>query len=149
MPNFNVVNTKPKPPKAASSAIETNSKDSKWQPGFRQTPWPAMVLAFIMLTCMGASAGVITVSNKQTVESWKIGPSVLLALLSSIWNYTLSALLGISIVVTWWRNALDGTTLESLHYIWNQAGGLNFLSLLSQSAESGFLGMASCVGSDC
>lgn len=136
MPNFNVVNTKPKPAKVASPAIETASKDSKWQPGFRQTPWPAMVLAFIMLACMGASASVITVSNKQTVQSWKIGPSVLLALLSAIWNYALSALLGICVVVTWWRSALDGTTLESLHYIWNQTGGLNFFSsLLSAKAR--------------
>jgi len=54
MPNFNVIKTKPKPTKITSAAVETTSKDSEWQPGFHQTPWPAAVLALAMLACMGA-----------------------------------------------------------------------------------------------
>jgi hypothetical protein len=54
---------------------------------------------------------------------------VLLALLSGIWNYSISVVLGISVAITWWRCASRGTTLESLHYIWDQ-GGLNIISAL-------------------
>jgi hypothetical protein len=120
----------------SSVAAESQSTAPAWQPGFRQTPWSAMVLIFIMLACMGASAGIIIGSNSQTVASWKIEPVVLLAVLSSIWNYSIGIVLGISVAITWWRTALRGTTLESLHYIWNQGAVLNLLSALRSSAAA-------------
>ena len=98
----------------SSVAAESQSTAPAWQPGFRQTPWSAMVLIVIMLACMGASAGIIIGSNSQTVASWKIEPVVLLAVLSSIWNYSIGIVLGISVAITWWRTAhllLDVATL--------------------------------------
>jgi hypothetical protein len=89
-----------------------------------------------MLACMGASAGIIVASNGQTISSWKIEPAVLLAVLSSIWNYSLGAVFGISVSITWWRTASRGTTLESLHYIWNQGAVLNPISALRSSAAA-------------
>jgi hypothetical protein len=120
----------------SSVADESQSSTPTWQPGLRQTPWPAIVLIFTMLACMGASAGIIVGANKQITDSWKVGPTVLLALLSSIWNYSLGAVLGISVAITWWRSALRGTTLESLHYIWNKGAVLNPISALRSSAAA-------------
>jgi hypothetical protein len=85
---------------------------------------------------MGASAGIIVASNSQTVSSWKIEPAVLLAVLSSVWNYSLGVVFGISVSITWWRTASRGTTLESLHYIWNQGAVLNPISALRSSAAA-------------
>lgn len=144
MPNSNTVVAKPEA--TASATRKVNSRSSEWRPGFRQTPWPAMVLIFTMLASMGALAGIIAGSDKQTVESWKVGPSVLLSLLSSIWNYALSALLGISVVLTWWRNALEGTTLKSLHYIWDQPGGLNIYAGLRSTKARKVVLLAWLVG---
>jgi len=124
----------------AKSTISVKNENqlnaSAWRPGFRQTPWTAMVSVLMMLACMGACAGIIIASNKQIVATWKIAPAVLLALLSSIWSYSLGVVLGISVAITWWRTALSGTTIESLHYIWDQGAGLKPISALRASVDA-------------
>jgi hypothetical protein len=106
---------------------------SSWQPGWRQTPWFTMISILLMLACMGAAAGIIIGSNGQIVGKWWIDPAVILAFLSAVWNYSLGIVLARSIAITWWRNALNGTKLESLHYIWDQ-GANPFHALRSSLA---------------
>jgi hypothetical protein len=76
---------------------------------------------------MGASAGIIIVSDKQAVASWKVQPTVLVAVLSSILNFALAAALSIVVAVTWWRSVFHGTTLAQLHYIWDRGAGCSFI----------------------
>jgi hypothetical protein len=77
---------------------------------------------------MGASAGVIIVSDKQAVASWKAQPTVLLAVSSSVLNVAFTTVLSISVAIIWWRSAIHGTTLAQLHYIWDRGAGYNFIS---------------------
>lgn len=122
----------------STSLVTKNSQSSApaWQLGFCQIPWPVMILILIMLACMGASAYIIIASDKQMVDSWKVNPAVLLAFFSSIWGSSLITLQGVGVTVTWWKSALHGTTLESLHYIWNHGSGLNPLSALRSSVAA-------------
>jgi hypothetical protein len=106
------------------------------QPGLRQIQWSAVVMVLIILACMGASACIVTVSDKQTVESWKVQPAVLLAVLSSVLNLALGAVLSLSVAITWWRSALHGTTLARLHYIWDRGEGSSFAPALKAGFDA-------------
>jgi hypothetical protein len=110
---------------SSSTSRNPHAKALAWKACLQQTPWSAMILALIIIACMGASAGIIIVSEKQTVASWKVQPTVLLAVLSSVLNFALAAAMSISIAVSWWKSALRGTTLVNLHYIWEHGTGLN------------------------
>ncbi|KAI9767113.1 MAG: hypothetical protein M1840_005902 [Geoglossum simile] len=98
------------------------------QPALRRIPWLVMVLVLIIVACMGASTCIVIVSDKQAVSSWKVQPTVLLAVLSSIFNFALGTTLSMGVAVTWWRSALHGTTLARLHYIWDRGIGYSFAS---------------------
>src|SRR5436190_826703 len=114
----------------SSGAAEYQSSAPTWKSGLHQTPWSAILLVLIMLACMGTCAGIVIGSNNHTVVSWKSPPAVFLAFLSAVWNYSLGGVLAIGVAITWWRNARRGTTLETLHHIWNQGTGINDVSAL-------------------
>lgn len=65
-----------------------------------------------------ASAVIIVISNHHAAN-WKWPPSVLLGLLASIASALLVIALSAGATITWWRAALDGTSLNRLHYIWD------------------------------
>jgi hypothetical protein len=88
-----------------------------WHPGIRRTPWTAFLALLVMLLCSPAAATVLAFSNGQ-IADWVVQPSVLLSIISSIWNTALLYLLFKGISISWWRAALRGTTLEQLNRIW-------------------------------
>lgn len=61
----------------------------------------------------------------QEVVTWRLQPSVLLSLLSSVSTALLMVALYSGVTITWWRAALHpcGTTLARLHHLWNHGGG--------------------------
>ncbi|KAH0556782.1 hypothetical protein GP486_005428 [Trichoglossum hirsutum] len=69
---------------------------------------------------MGASSYIIVRSHGQAVSSWKIQPTVSIALLSSVSNFAIGTALPIGVAITWWRSTLRGNTLVKLHHIWNR-----------------------------
>lgn len=77
---------------------------------------------------MVASVIIVSVSDKQTVESWKIQPSVLLNFLSTLSNVALGTAFSAGVAITWWTSARDGATLAQLHYIWDTGTGSSFRS---------------------
>ena len=102
----------------SSSALNPAPLQS-WHPRLRNTPWLAMSAILLAIVCTIASAIVIVVSNNQPVSSWRVQPAVLLAIISSTSNLTLAFALSSANTITWWRNALHGTTISQLYYIWN------------------------------
>ena len=103
---------------------------------FSRFPWLAIASLLIVLVCMGASAGIIVASDKRTVASWRVQPAVLLAILSSIANFALSAAFSTAVVVTWWLSAVDGASLADLHYIWGRGEGLSFFPAFAAGANA-------------
>src|SRR5205809_3046659 len=114
-------------PPSSDATEESRSSTPNRQTNLRQTPWMAIILFFLALACVAASAGIIIISNDQSVALWKVQPTVLLAVLSSVLDHALSAALSISVAITWWRSALRGTTLASLDYIWGHGTGSRFI----------------------
>jgi hypothetical protein len=88
----------------------------------------------LMMACKTAVAVIIVVSDGQAVDSWRVSPAVLLALLSSIWSGMLAFVLTMSTTITWWRSACEGATLETLHCIWKRGLSIWHLSALRSSA---------------
>jgi hypothetical protein len=109
----------------SSPAEDHHSKSPASRSGLLQTLWWAIVLTIIIVACIGASASIVIVSDTQAVTSWKVQPAVLLAVLSSVLNLALAAVLSMSVAITWWRAFLQGTKLANLHYIWEHGTGLN------------------------
>lgn len=100
----------------------------------QRTPWPTLVLIVLMMICKTALAVIIVVSDGQPVDSWRVSPAVLLALLSSLWSSSLAFVLTMSTTITWWRSASEGATLETLHCIWKRGLSIWHLSALRSSA---------------
>ena len=85
---------------------------------------------------MVASIIIVSVSDKHTVESWKIQPSVLLNFLSSLSSVALGTAFSQGVAITWWTSARDGATLSQLHYIWDTGAGISFRSALSAGGNA-------------
>jgi hypothetical protein len=102
----------------------------------QRIPWLAATLLLVVLVCIGASAGIIVFSDKRTVASLKVQPTVLLAILSSVLNFALGITFSTSVAITWWRSAIQGTSLARLHYIWNRGEGLCFFSALAAGSDA-------------
>lgn len=117
-------------PASTTAPTEPRSTTSKWRTLLAQTPWMSILLLLLVLACTVASAAIIIVSNNQTVASWKIQPTVLLAVLSAVLDHSLGMALYISVAITWWRIAARGTTLERLDYIWSHGTGARFFPSL-------------------
>jgi hypothetical protein len=86
----------------------------------------AVISAAISLLCVLASAVIIITSNNDNVKTWKVQPTVLLAVLSSIYNVCLALTLTTAVTICWWRAALHGTKAAPLHYIWERGMGFGF-----------------------
>jgi hypothetical protein len=71
-----------------------------------------------VLFCTSGIIAVAYLSDGSLLDHWPIRPVVVMSLLSSILNPILSYLVLCGIRVTWWREALRGTTLAQLHFIW-------------------------------
>ncbi|KAH6674862.1 hypothetical protein B0J14DRAFT_665104 [Halenospora varia] len=67
-----------------------------------------------------ATALIVTISNGQIVNQWKVRPSVILAILSSLMAAILSYLLSNGIAITWWHAVGRGTTVEHLQQMTNK-----------------------------
>ena len=119
-----------------SIAAESQSSRPLEKRSSRYSPWPFVLLALLMLACMGATASIVVISNGKPVSSWTVEPAVLLAIISSIWNYTAGSMLGIAVTITWWRKFLQGTTVRNLHYIWKRGVGLSWLAAFRASIDA-------------
>ena len=104
----------------------------------RRIPALELVLFFISALCIAGSALVLKFSDQQPIESWItastfVQPSVLLAILTGVFNAAQTFALSGGITIVWWRSISKGTTLSTLHYIWNKGawmGGHDAASVL-------------------
>ncbi|EUC45591.1 hypothetical protein COCMIDRAFT_5214 [Bipolaris oryzae ATCC 44560] len=79
---------------------------------------------------MIASALIIYTANNDSVTSWSVPAAVVLAIISSLVNICLGTILSFGVTVSWWRSASRGTTLKSLHLIWERDMGATFWSAI-------------------
>lgn len=63
-------------------------------------------------------------------------PASLLAVVSSISNFSMGVLVSMGVAVSWWRGVLRGTTLRRLHLIWEHGRGRRVISALLAGFDS-------------
>ncbi len=87
-----------------------------WRPGFARNLHflrpGALVLAFF---CIAACVAVLVISDSQPISSWRVQPTVLLVIFSTVANTVLAFALAEGVTLSWWKRALDGGTLRGLH----------------------------------
>jgi hypothetical protein len=96
-----------------------------WHPSFfRRAPWLGISALIAAIGCAIASAIIIIISDQHPAD-WRFEPSVVLALLSAIATAFLFVVLHSGVTITWWRAVSNprGTSLATLHHIWNHGGG--------------------------
>ncbi|KAK7973121.1 hypothetical protein PG988_007255 [Apiospora saccharicola] len=91
----------------------------RWNPGFKANLPKTFVLTLLgcVLWC-GACIGVVVAANRHRADSWKISPTVILAILGPLGSMMLQYSLSCGMAITWWSSALGGTTLGTLHSQW-------------------------------
>lgn len=72
----------------------------------------------LVILCIGGDLVVLMMSNGKTVSSWHVQPTVLLAIFSAVANTSLAFALAQGVTLSWWNEALKGTTVRTLHMHW-------------------------------
>jgi hypothetical protein len=117
-------------PKSPQSAQE-----EAWYPGWRaQFPYLGLLGFLMIFTAMGLSAVVLCTSDHKLVETWPMAshpttPNVFLNLINQISSLGLITAIGQGLAIAWWRKALRGGTLETLHR--NHAYSTSFLAVIT------------------
>jgi hypothetical protein len=100
-------------------------KGDPWNSGFIQRiPYSGVLALFAVILCAIADAVILWKSDNQEVDSWSVSPSVLLAILSAVANICLQYARSQSVVISWWRKALRGGTLNDLNRYWESGDGV-------------------------
>lgn len=99
-PNFDV-----------SEGIEPNRWCTEFWIGF-----PVLgIMALVMTVCSTIAAIIIAKEcNNQAISSWSLSPPVLLAIISSLSNLLLSFALGEGLIISFWWNSLQGSTVSTI-----------------------------------
>ncbi|KAK8037232.1 hypothetical protein PG991_000578 [Apiospora marii] len=91
-----------------------------WEPGLMaNAPWAFISALLGTIVWFGACIGVVYAADRTRTTSWAIAPTVVLAILGPLGSMLLQYALSRGLAITWWKSALDGTTLGTLHRQWD------------------------------
>jgi hypothetical protein len=113
--------------------VDDKVSKQAWTPGFwARFPWVGLAGMCLVLIGMACNIAVLCISNNKQVEKWPkrgqtITPNVLVNLGNQMSNLGLMTLIGQGLAISWWRKAMRGGTIESLHR--NHAYGTSILSV--------------------
>ncbi|KAJ4305897.1 hypothetical protein N0V90_001430 [Kalmusia sp. IMI 367209] len=92
-----------------------------WTTGvWMRFPWWGFGALSLVLLLTGASAGILLASHGTSLDDWKIGhdnaqPHVYISVFEMVMNFLILFALVDGVVIRFWRQLLQGTTLDSLH----------------------------------
>lgn len=85
------------------SELDPPCEPTPWRPGFfRQFPWLGFGALIFSFLCMVGAMVVLVSSNQKPVTSWKVQPTVILAILSAFFSSTLAYALAQGARISWW-----------------------------------------------
>jgi hypothetical protein len=93
----------------------------EWAPGWRnQFPWLGLGGFSVMFIAMALSIVILCTSNERQVTEWPtkiypVTPNVVLNIANQVASFGLVTAIGQGLAIAWWRKALRGGTLETLH----------------------------------
>ncbi|KAH7112805.1 hypothetical protein B0J11DRAFT_585269 [Dendryphion nanum] len=117
-----------------------------WKPGFSyQFPWIgfAGLITIIVATCF--AIGVLVASNHERVKDWPyasfpIQPNVLLNICNQLGNLGLLTVVGQGLAIAWWRKAMRGSSLKTLHQ--NHAYSYSFFAIITSGKRFNIVALA-------
>ncbi|KAF7592218.1 hypothetical protein BBP40_000489 [Aspergillus hancockii] len=118
------------------------SNTHAWEPGvLKQLPGLGVLSLVGVLLCLVFNIVILVTSNGKPQNSWKIQPSVLLAISSAISTGLLRFALAEGAAITWWLKAINGCTVADLHRNWSFASSI--WDVITQIKFFNILGLAS------
>jgi Protein of unknown function (DUF3176) len=105
--------------------------------------WLKILLIALYLLCVGAVIATVCYFDHKPVVSHvpEKQPSSILAVIASISNLTIGALLALGTANAWWRSAVRGSTVRRLHLIWEHGAGRGIFDAFRAGWDSRFVAM--------
>jgi hypothetical protein len=117
-----------------------------WQPGWRnQWPWVGFSGFVVLLFATAMAIAILGVSNHKRVKDWPfekypIQPNVLLNIANQVQNLGLITMIGQGLAIAWWRKALRGSSLKTLHR--NHAYSYSFYAIITSGRKFNIVALA-------
>ena len=118
----------------------------RWRPSlWRIRPLLGMLAITVTILSLMFSVLILVTSNGDPTATWKIQPTVYLAIATAISNASLQCALTIAAPVSWLYKALRGSTIEDLEINWeaSQSWVRAFIKSRKYRRAFGLLGIAS------
>ncbi|KAB8221478.1 hypothetical protein BDV33DRAFT_202477 [Aspergillus novoparasiticus] len=119
-----------------------NHAPQSWEPGvLKRLPLPGISALLGVLACLIFNTTILLTSNGKPQNSWKVQPSVLLAISSTFSTGLLRFALAEGAAITWWNKAINGCTVYDLHRNWSFSNSM--YDMIKQIRFFNALGLAS------
>ncbi|KAI5295581.1 hypothetical protein KEM52_000938 [Ascosphaera acerosa] len=90
-----------------------------WKQGFwKRFPWLGMSCLLFVILCLVFNIVILVVSDGMVVNKWGIQPAVLIAISTALSNGILRIALMQGGMITWWRHAMNGCSIDRLSALW-------------------------------
>ncbi|KAF2822517.1 hypothetical protein CC86DRAFT_79694 [Ophiobolus disseminans] len=137
----------PKKPDFDVEAREVDYDDGiDWKPGKKdQFPWIGFAGFVTIVIATAMAVAILALSDKKLVTEWPfrrfpIQPNVLLNIANQVQNLGLITLVGQGLAIAWWRKALRGSSLRTLHR--NHAYSYSVYSILTSGKHFNIIALA-------
>ncbi|KAJ4300837.1 hypothetical protein N0V90_002925 [Kalmusia sp. IMI 367209] len=117
-----------------------------WQPGWKhQFPWIGFAGFMTVVFATAMAVAILGISNHKRVKDWPfekypVQPNVLLNIANQVQNLGLITLIGQGLAVAWWRKALKGSSLDTLHR--NHAYSYSFYAVITSGKHFNAIALA-------
>ena len=117
-----------------------------WNPGFKhQFPWLGLSGLLTIIVATATAIAILATSNGQLVKDWPMAsfptqPNVLLNVANQVQNLGLLTLIGQGLAIAWWRKAMHGSSLKTLHR--NHAYSYSFYAILTSGKHFNLIALA-------
>ncbi|KAL1593312.1 hypothetical protein SLS60_010920 [Paraconiothyrium brasiliense] len=137
-------------PKITYQYVEEEKEDLDhgidWQPGWRnQWPWVGFSGFMTIIIATAMAVAILGISNHKRVKDWPfekypVQPNVLLNIANQIQNLGLITMVAQGLAIAWWRKALRGSSLHSLHQ--NHAYSYSFYAIITSGRKFNIVALA-------
>jgi hypothetical protein len=117
-----------------------------WKTGYKhQFPWVGFAGFVTIIVATAMAVAILGLSNNELTSEWPlksfpVQPNVLLNIANQVQNLGLLTLIGQGLAIAWWRKALRGTSLRTLHR--NHAYSYSVYAILTSGKHFNIIALA-------
>jgi hypothetical protein len=137
-------------PKKPDYDVEAKEMDPDygidWKPGMRnQFPWIGFAGFITIIVATAMAVAILGLSDGKRVADWPfkkypVQPNVLLNIANQVQNLGLITLIAQGLAIAWWRKALRGSSLRTLHR--NHAYSYSFFAIITSGKHFNMIALA-------